>query len=141
MFFVASAGIWCSVRSKSSWRSLLGTLAFTYGGGFVVWCVLSWLIFLIALIIWGLLAALLMMIDQTTGTQMGTAVAGWSAFPFCFVIATCLVLAGVAFGLAWYFITDAEKRVADRERTRSWRDAGMYNRPRRRTVARPRYYR
>ena len=33
MYFMVAAGIWCSVRSVSSWRSLLGTLAIGYGGG------------------------------------------------------------------------------------------------------------
>src|SRR5439155_21686788 len=32
MAFVGAAGLWCSVRSKSSWRSLLTTLGITYLG-------------------------------------------------------------------------------------------------------------
>jgi hypothetical protein len=40
------------------------------------------------------------------------------------------------YGLAWWFISDAEKRVADRERTRHWKDEDepLY-RPRRRPVS------
>src|SRR5439155_19378600 len=33
MYFVGAAGLWCSVRSKSSWRSLVGTLGIGYVGG------------------------------------------------------------------------------------------------------------
>jgi ABC-type transport system involved in multi-copper enzyme maturation permease subunit len=141
MFFVGAAGIWCSVRSKSSWRSLLGTLGFTYVGGFLLLCVLFFPIIIIALIVWGLLAFALTLLDKLLGTQMGGAVASMSAFPYCFIVTTCVILAGLAFGLAWWFVADAEKRVADRERTRHWRDAGYLPRSRRRPVAGARYYR
>jgi hypothetical protein len=33
MYFMAAVGLWCSVRSQTSWRSLLGTLAMGYGYG------------------------------------------------------------------------------------------------------------
>ena len=33
MQFIVAAGLWCSIRSVSSWRSLLATLAIGYGGG------------------------------------------------------------------------------------------------------------
>jgi hypothetical protein len=38
VYFVAAAGVWCSARSTSSWRSLLGTLALAYLGGSVLFC-------------------------------------------------------------------------------------------------------
>ncbi len=40
MRYLGAAGIWCSGRSKSSWRSLLGTLGFGYVGAFVISVVL-----------------------------------------------------------------------------------------------------
>ena len=30
MYYMGAVGIWCSARSKSSWRSLLGTMAMGY---------------------------------------------------------------------------------------------------------------
>ena len=41
MAYVGAAGIWCSVRSKSSWRSLLFTLVLAYVGGSILYCVAS----------------------------------------------------------------------------------------------------
>jgi hypothetical protein len=34
--------------------------------------------------------------------------------------------------MAWYFLADAQRWVADRERTRHWHDEPRYYRPRRR---------
>src|SRR5262249_41880868 len=36
MCFTGAVGLWCSVRARGSWRSLLGTLAFAYAGGFLI---------------------------------------------------------------------------------------------------------
>jgi ABC-type transport system involved in multi-copper enzyme maturation permease subunit len=41
MYYMVAAGLWCSVRSMSSWRSLLGTLAIGYGGGLALGFLLS----------------------------------------------------------------------------------------------------
>src|SRR5439155_21955289 len=51
MAFVGAAGLWCSVRSKSSWRSLLSTLGITYVGGFILFCVLSPIIGIVSFLI------------------------------------------------------------------------------------------
>jgi hypothetical protein len=47
MYFMVAAGLWCSVRSISSWRSLLGTFAVGYSCGFALSFALSavWMIF------------------------------------------------------------------------------------------------
>jgi ABC-type transport system involved in multi-copper enzyme maturation permease subunit len=138
MFFVGAAGLWCSVRSKSSWRSLLGTLGFSYVGGFLIWVVTSPATFILA----ALILVFLMLVDRALKTNItgGLGACGnafWEAVP----VASCVVLAGIFFGMAWYFIKDAEKRVADRERTRHWKYEPGYRRPRVRPPARPRYYR
>jgi hypothetical protein len=39
MYFLGSVGLWCSARSKSSWRSLLGTVVVGYAGVVVLTCV------------------------------------------------------------------------------------------------------
>jgi hypothetical protein len=138
MFYVGAAGLWCSVRSKSSWRSLLGTLGFSYVGGFLLWLVTSPATFILALII----VLLLMLVDNLLKTNItGGLGACGSVYLEAVYVASCLVLAGLFFGLAWYFIKDAEKRVADRERTRHWKYEPEYRRPRARRIARPRYYR
>ena len=49
MYFMGAAGLWCSARSKTSWRSLLGTMALGYVGGFVLYGVAVPFLFIIAL--------------------------------------------------------------------------------------------
>jgi ABC-type transport system involved in multi-copper enzyme maturation permease subunit len=138
MFYIGAAGLWCSVRSKSSWRSLLGTLGFGYLGAFLLWVVASPATLILAFFI----VVFLMLIDNLLGTNITRGLGPCSkVFWEAVLPASCLVLAGVFFGLAWYFIKDAEKRVADRERTRHWKYEPEYRRPRARRVARPRYYR
>jgi len=39
MYFIAAVGLYCSARSRNSWRSLLATVAIGYLGGFVLFCV------------------------------------------------------------------------------------------------------
>jgi ABC-type transport system involved in multi-copper enzyme maturation permease subunit len=39
MYFLGAVGLYCSARSHSSWRSLLGTVALGYAGGFALLCV------------------------------------------------------------------------------------------------------
>src|SRR5947209_19083926 len=71
IFYVASCGIWWSVRSKSSWRALLGTLGVTYVGGLVLYCVVSGIAWFIAIIIMLLLLLLEQLIEQRFGYRLG----------------------------------------------------------------------
>jgi ABC-type transport system involved in multi-copper enzyme maturation permease subunit len=139
MYFVGAAGIWCSVRSKSSWRSLLGTVGMGYGGGVVVYLLTSPVIFVLAAIILLFLA----LVDTALGTELGkTAVSsGVNNYFEAFKIASCLVLAAVFWGLAWFFLSDAQKWIADRERTRHWKDEPLRLPPLRKRSAVPRFYR
>jgi hypothetical protein len=41
MYFLGAVGLYWSARSQSSWRSLVGTLALGYAGGFALFCVAS----------------------------------------------------------------------------------------------------
>jgi len=64
----------------------------------------------------------------------------FSEFFVAFFISSCLALAAIFYGVAWWFINHAERRVADRERTRHWKDEPIF-RPRRRAAPAPmRYY-
>ena len=58
-------------------------------------------------------------------------VGGFADFALAFFIASCLVLAGIFYGVAVFFLHDARKWVADRERTRHWKDEPLRLRPRR----------
>jgi hypothetical protein len=117
MYFVGAAGIWCSVHAKTSWRSLLGTLGFGYVGGFILFIMTSPVIGMLSFI----LLFFLKMLDAFLGTSV-TGMVGFGQFHKAFFISACLILAGAFFGTAKFFLSLAEKRVADLERTRHWRD-------------------
>src|SRR5262249_60881440 len=113
--FVGATGLYCSVRAASSWRSLLWTKAISYVGGFFLYMMSLPLIFVVYLLV--LLS--LVVFDQMTGTGFARGfVGGFGAF----LIGSYVVLLGVFGLLTWYFINDAEKYVADRERVRHWKD-------------------
>jgi ABC-type transport system involved in multi-copper enzyme maturation permease subunit len=137
MYFVGAAGIFCSVRSKSSWRSLLGTVGIGYVFGFFIYILTTPVIFILMMII----LMILFIIDQYLGTTLGISVlGGLNEYLAAFTIGSCLALAGIFFGLARFFLSDAQKWVSERERTRHWKDEEpFYRRPRLR-APRPRYY-
>jgi ABC-type transport system involved in multi-copper enzyme maturation permease subunit len=138
MYFVGAAGLWCSVRSRGSWRSLLGTLGIGYVGGALVYLLVSPVIFLIALMI----VLFLVVLDMYMGTGVGrTAIGGFGQFYLGMLIGSCVALAGAFWGLGWFFLGDAQKWIADRERTRHWKDEPRHLPPLRRREARPRFYR
>jgi ABC-type transport system involved in multi-copper enzyme maturation permease subunit len=139
MYFVGAAGIWCSVRSRGSWRSLLWTLGIGYVGGAFVYMLTTPVIFILAVFI----VLGLMLVDTYLQTSFGSSAANsFDQFLFpAFKIASCLALAGIFWGMAWFFITDAQKWVADRERTRHWKDEPLRLRPRKKVPARPKFYR
>jgi ABC-type transport system involved in multi-copper enzyme maturation permease subunit len=138
MYFIGATGLWCSVRSKGSWRSLLGTVGIGYVGGALVYLITTPVIVIVAVVI----LLFLFLLDQYLGTQFGgTAAGGFGEFVLGFTVGSCLVLAGVFWGLAWFFLGDAQKWIADRERTRHWRDEPRHLTPLRKREARPRFYR
>jgi hypothetical protein len=135
MYFVSAAGIWCSVRSKSSWRSLLGTLGLAYAGGFAIYCVTSPVIVVFTIFVY----LILLLFDQTYGTATASVV-GFADWYTAFFIASCFALAGLFYLLALFFLSDARKWIADRERTRHWKDEPL-RLPQRRRPVKQRYYR
>jgi ABC-type multidrug transport system permease subunit len=124
MAFMGAAGLFCSVRAKTSWRSLLGTMFMGYVGGFFMFVVSMPVI----LIVWVLLLLLFWVIDQYLGTGIAQGFLGGFG-PFA--IGSYLVILGLFILLTWYFVKDSEQYVADRERIRHWKDEPVV-RPRRR---------
>lgn len=117
MYYVGAAGIWCSTRSKSSWRSLVGTLGFCYVGGFFIYGPLMLIVMILA---WFVLIFLLI-IDSALKLGIAGNMAGMMGYYWtAFYLTMCAALAGLFFGLAKFFLFDAEKRVGSLERTRHW---------------------
>ncbi len=113
MVVLGAVGVWCSVRSKSSWRSLLGTLFVGFSTAAACHG-----IFLAAVgIVFALLRLLLLWFDL----QYRTTTAQWltSQGEF-FVLMSYAALVGVFAVLPWVFLRNAEKQVAIRERVRRW---------------------
>jgi ABC-type transport system involved in multi-copper enzyme maturation permease subunit len=131
IFYVAAAGIWCSVRAKSSWQSLLNTLAFTYLGGFILACVLSTVSSILAVFFFALLALTDEMLQRYFGISLGVAGAA-SGFIHAWSLSFCLVLAGAFALLSWMLIRNAEYRVGILERTKHWKNEPRYTYRRRR---------
>lgn len=131
--YVASAGLWCSVRSKGSWRSLLGTLGFTYLGGVVLYIVTLPLI----LLVWGIMALALTLLERYAGISLLGMFSGWFD---AYYLALCLALAGMFVLLTWRLLLAAEYRVGILERIKHWKDEPRRLRqyPRRRRTVR--YY-
>jgi ABC-type transport system involved in multi-copper enzyme maturation permease subunit len=137
MYFVGAAGIYSSVRNKTSWQSLLWTIGIGYVGGTIIFLLTSPFIAVLATMI----VLALGVIDYYLGTGLGgAALSGFQYWWPAFEIATSLVLAGLFWLLAWFFLSDAQRWVADRERTRHWKEEPRSLRPVRR-LAKPRYYR
>src|SRR5262249_25290473 len=120
MYYVGAAGLWCSVSSRSSWRSLLGTLGFGYVGGFLICSVIASVpVMILTCIIW----VILQLLDAFYGTATVQSVGGFDNVYLALLIASCVGLAGVCFAAAhWRLLNWAEQWVALRERVRFWKD-------------------
>jgi ABC-type transport system involved in multi-copper enzyme maturation permease subunit len=96
MYYMGATGIWCSVRSGSSWRSLVTTLATGYGYGFVVLTLFALAYLWAGLVIGPVIAFFLLMIgikDLTLGV----------------VITTCIVS---CVGLSWFLWRASDTKIA-----------------------------
>jgi ABC-type transport system involved in multi-copper enzyme maturation permease subunit len=119
MFYTGSAGMWSSVRSRSSWRSLLSTLGWGYVGGFIVFlCTVPIILYLVLFIL-----IALELLDHLLGTSFspntGT---GFAQVLVVTSLAVCIGLALLFWGGSRFFLHYAQKWVAERERTRFWQD-------------------
>jgi ABC-type transport system involved in multi-copper enzyme maturation permease subunit len=128
MYFVGATGLRCSVRAKSSWRSLLGTVGIGYVGGFIVYAMTSPIILILALVV--LLSMIL--VDRFLGTSVAATATGGGiqGFYLAFKIASCGGLALIFWLLSKYFLRDTQRWVADRERTRHWSEEPISYQPR-----------
>ena len=129
MYCVGAAGLYCSVRAKSSWRSLLATLALAYGGGAVVFLATS----ILSVVPAGVLYLFLNLLDAMLGTQLSRfAVRGMTTFVTLCFIAGCGLLAFFFWLFSRRLLRWAAIWVTERERTRHWPDPPVYRRSRRR---------
>jgi hypothetical protein len=122
MLYMGAAGIWCSARSTSSWRSLVATVGLGYVGGFVLWLLTTPITVLVGLIIFGIFRAL-SNADAVFGTQAAQAFQGFvgpSAVWVIGTIASAIVLAGVFLAVPRWLIASAEQFMATRDRVRHW---------------------
>jgi ABC-type transport system involved in multi-copper enzyme maturation permease subunit len=111
--YAGAAGLWCSVRSSTSWRGMMGTLALTYLGGFVIYAAGSSAGCVLAMIL--LLAATLL--SPGFGIGMGGMVLMWQFFR----VGLCITLAAGFVLTAWRLLVSAEYRVGVLERTKHWK--------------------
>jgi ABC-type transport system involved in multi-copper enzyme maturation permease subunit len=122
LFFVGATGLWCSVYSKNSWRSLLSTLGISYIGGFILFIFLT----IPGCILGVFIMLALMLIDEVLkkvglpGTFTAGGMGGLGAFHNGVSIAVSLLLAACFVGIAWWFLRQAEYRVSVLERTKHW---------------------
>jgi ABC-type transport system involved in multi-copper enzyme maturation permease subunit len=124
IFYVAGVGIYWSVCSSTSWRSLLATLVSTYVAGLVLWALLFGIAMFVAVFILIFLAILEEIIRQRYGYRLG--IAGNAALFNAWYIGFCILLA-ISFVIgSWLLIRNAEYRVSVLERTKHWKDEPKY---------------
>jgi ABC-type transport system involved in multi-copper enzyme maturation permease subunit len=113
--YAGAAGLWCSVRSSTSWRSLLGTLTLTYLGGFVMYVVGSTAGCVIALVVSLVVFAL--------APNLGGVLGGMGLVWEFFHVGVCVAMAGAFVLTAWRLLVAAEYRVSVLERVKHWKYA------------------
>ncbi len=127
MYFIGAAGLWCSVRARDSWRSLLHTMAVGYLGGLMLYIVTSPFIG----ILYGILLLCILLLDMFLGTNLyGLVRASWANFFQVFFVSSCIVLVIAFWLLAQLFLARCVRWIADRDRTRHWHDEPLYRRSR-----------
>ncbi|HLJ96797.1 MAG TPA: hypothetical protein VKU02_26725, partial [Gemmataceae bacterium] len=103
-----------------------------YGGGFF----LLGVAFPVAGIVFLIILATLALLDWLTANQFGLATGWRTAFSF-YSICVCLALVLSFLGMTWFFLVDAQKYVADRERIRHWKEEPRAGRRQRSRAPRP----
>ncbi len=117
MAYAGSAGLWCSARFSSSWRSLFATVGLGYAGGFVVYG-FSWilvpLIFLVILLTVFLADLLFLQGKGQLANQFANSF-------WLFTTLSYVALAFFFMALSGLLLSSAQKYIADRERVRIWK--------------------
>jgi ABC-type transport system involved in multi-copper enzyme maturation permease subunit len=133
MYFLGASGLYCSVRAKTSWRSLLSTMGIGYVGGFLIYLCATPVIGLLALIVLILLALIQYLLKELVQVSlMPTTAQGMVEFVTAFFIASCIGLALIFWLMSRFFLSSAQKWVAQRERVRYWDEEPLRYTPRRR---------
>jgi ABC-type transport system involved in multi-copper enzyme maturation permease subunit len=135
MYFIGAAAIWSSARSKTSWRSLLHTMA----GGYLLGTFLYLFGAIFVSILTAIVNAILQSIDNSWGTHLYTppptgatfmGMVWWFVTCPPFVAFSCVALGLIFVLLPQLFLRWAQRWIADRERTRHWYDEPIYRRAR-----------
>jgi hypothetical protein len=133
MYYFGAAGIYCSVRATSSWRSLLSTLGLGYLGGFILFVSTSPVIGFLAFLIMILLALIENFLQPYAQVSfMPKSRSGVVEFITALYIASFIALA-LMFWLVskYFFLKSAQKWIAQRERVRYWEEEPDFRSPRR----------
>jgi ABC-type transport system involved in multi-copper enzyme maturation permease subunit len=130
MCYVGAAGLWCSARCSTSWRSLLLTLGFGYVGGFVM---LGLPTMLVAMIMKGILYMALAVLEGFAENALAVKVGGLASVS---EVATFIAMAGAFCVMTEVLIVWAEK-VVGRERIKQWDRVPVFVRFGRRQPIRP----
>jgi hypothetical protein len=127
MYFIGAAGLWCSVRATSSWRSLLQTMGIGYAGGLAVFILCTPGI----LAVLGVLIFALWCVDWVLNTNFAWLCIRNISYTYrVFFLASATSLVVIFWLLARQFIRGAQRWIADRERTRHQFDEPIYRRSR-----------
>lgn len=133
-YFLGAAGLWCSVRSRSSWRSLLATLGLGYAAAACLCAAAA----LPSTVLAFLMLVALQLMDAALKTHMAeVAMQGLGTYLTLFVVALCLGLAAVLWLASRVLLDHAQRRVGERDRARHWSSPPLYRRSRRPAVRRP----
>jgi ABC-type transport system involved in multi-copper enzyme maturation permease subunit len=116
MYYSGAAGLWCSARSKNSWRSLLALLGWVYLGGFLVYGIVGTVI--VPIVFFVLFVALEVMLAAVGGASMGPR-ALYFGYALWFPAVAIFFLAGFWYG-AQLFLRGAVRHLADYDRARHW---------------------
>jgi ABC-type transport system involved in multi-copper enzyme maturation permease subunit len=135
VFYVGAAGLYCSARSRTSWRSLLGTLVYAYAGGFVLYLAGSVLLSAVAILLLLALFALQRALELAGGGPFFSpfTTTGGDLSLYLLVIGTCMAAFFLAAG--FHLLRNAERHIATLERSCHWREDELH--PRRRRLRLP----
>jgi ABC-type Na+ efflux pump permease subunit len=129
MYFVGATGLYSSVGSKSSWQSLLKTLFYGYLAASPV--------YFLGTLLWGIVLMVCVVVLSAVDIRLRTGLA--QIFVNNLAKSANLTFFAISLGLAisyWIlsrlFLSWAQTRIAQRERTRHWRSAPVYRHVRRR---------
>jgi ABC-type transport system involved in multi-copper enzyme maturation permease subunit len=132
MYYLGAVGMWASVRTRTSWRSLLITVLVAYLVAIAIYICLLPVVLILSAIIFAALSILASLQGLNAGAMLGS----FATFYGALLIATCIGLVILFWVLARLFVRWAQQWVADRERTRHWENDPTARRRKRRRLVR-----